>query len=747
MDPQQLWQNYKELILIVVTALVTLFVQSTFPTVWKQLIGLGRKLWSSIGGWLSVAAFKKRYLEQLREEQRFLQIRGISTRSPVAVELEKVYVDLSLNSLSRDRLRDRGEGEEILEERARKGMRPEPDFRLDVQAKEPERISVGEVLKRYGNRLVFLGGPGTGKTTLLGYLALAFAKGEAKKELGLEEDRLPILILLRELPRKKRSLTMDNLPELCTAREIARDCPEGFFKERLDEGGCIVLLDGIDEVPTEGERSDVARQIDDFVSTYPNNRFVVTSRPAGYNGVALAGFTVLDICDFSDEDVEAFAEQWCLAVELATRGGKTSEAVEAVARRNAEREAEQLVAVIRAKEEVRRLTVNPLLLTIVAMVHRYRATLPERRVELYDECTEVLLGYWDEAKGIAGQLDWSRKRSVLIPLAYEMHRQRRREMESVEVEKLIAGTLPNVGEKGEKAGEFLKSVRERSGLLMERGLGIYGFSHLTFQEYLTALHLFERGAEGRRELLGHLHDSWWREVTLLYAGLGDATDLIKDILSGREDLFKSNLFLAAYCLEDAQKSDPLVQEEVVSQLVREFRAGAFKGLRDEAHTALVAVGRGHSTIKVLEGLIRLLGDENPGVRGRAASALGQIGRSDPGVVEGLIRLLGDENPGVRLRAASALGQIGRSDPGVVEGLIRLLGDENPGVRGRAADALLYRLQIDAQNVPILREYLQDTREVEFLVEGLVQVRDVAWRLLRQYSQRTETRIYTVEGGA
>ena len=34
--------------------------------------------------------------------------------------------------------------------------------------------------------------------------------------------------------------------------------------------------------------------------------------------------------------------------------------------------------------------------------------------------------------------------------------------------------------------QFLDVIHERSGLLIDRGAGMYGFAHLTFQEYLAA---------------------------------------------------------------------------------------------------------------------------------------------------------------------------------------------------------------------------------------------------------------------
>ena len=826
MDFSHLWQEYKELVIVIVTAIATLIAtllgQKVLPGLWKALVKLWGETASRVGKRLSEGKFERRYLEWLCEEQLFLRVRGIRTRSPVSVKLEEVYVSLKLGRPSRREVGSRTGPEAILMEELPEGRRGEPHPRLEARSEEPERLSVGQVLQNCPERLVILGGPGTGKTTLLSYLALKFARGQAKQELGLDEERLPILIPLRELSRTGWSLATENLPALCVAPEIAAECPPDFFKKHLQDGKCIVLLDGMDEVTSEDERRRVAEQIEDFVTTYRDNRFVVTSRPAGYSGVALAGFTQLEVCDFSDEDVEAFTRYWCLAIELAVRRVE-SEISEAVARRKAEREAEELIAAIRASDRVRRLTVNPLLLTIVAMVHRYRATLPNRRAELYDECTEVLLGYWDEAKGIAGQLDWKRKRRVLEPLAHWMHRQGLREAGRAQVEQVIAQALPVVGEKETEAAEFLKSVRERSGLLMERGLDVYGFSHLTFQEYLTASHLIDRGEGGREELITHLHDSWWLEVTLLYAGIQDATPLIEAILAQRDDLFQNNLFLAARCLVDVVNIDPRLQQHVLSRLLEEFGAGEFLGLRKGAAEALIELGNSPSASRVVEGLVGLLGDGEAEVRWSAASALGRLGQAEARVVEGLVGLLGDEEAEVRRPAALALGELGQAEPGVVEGLLGLLGDEGVEMRWRAALALgrlgqaepgvvetlvgllgekridliwVFRLlrgkrevvsflitaiydsdetirsgaafildpdsgigfegetdsAISSQHVSSLQQLLNSKAEVDYsiffddILDKRRKVKDVAWGLLRRYSEETGERVYWGGGG-
>jgi len=677
MDLNQLWQKHSAVIVAaVVGGLVTLVGTKLLPGAWKWLAGLGARFNTALVAQARAEHFQQRYLEWLCDEYRFLQVRGIRTHSPVAVELERVYVSLALNRPATERAKAEARAEAKMREmlgRGAEGEAPsEPFPRPEREAPEPERLSVGEALQRCPQRLVILGGPGTGKTTLLSYLALKFARAQAEGKLGLDERRLPILIPLRELSRLKLPLTAENLPALCTAPELAEACPEDFFRDRLLAGDCIVLLDGMDEVTDESERRRVAEGIDDLMNNYRSNRYVVTSRPLGYRGVALSGCAEFEICDFTDDDVEAFARGWCLSVELGIRGVER-EASEAVARRRADREADELIAAIQANEHVRRLTVNPLLLTIVAMVHRYRGTLPNRRVELYDECIQVLLGYWDEAKGIAGQLGWQRKRDVLRPLAHWMHEQGLREAEQRDVERIVGAALPSVGESPAGAGEFLEEVRARSGLLVERGLGIYGFSHLTFQEYLTASTLSDRGEVGREELLEHRRDPWWAEVILLYAGMGEgqAAALIQALLAQREDLFKGDLFWAARCLVDVPSIEPHLAESLLSQLVGELRAAEFVGLRDAAADALDQLGGSVVAPLAAAALLPLLSDEDSDVRRRAAVALGTIGRSEPGVIDALLPLLSDEDELVRGRAADALGTIGWSEPGVIDALLPL----------------------------------------------------------------------------
>ncbi len=422
------------------------------------------KLGNAIAGGLSKLGsgwgFKRRYLTHLTEEYRGLNIRGLKTKAPVTVELEQVYVSLHAQV---------------------------PDKALGRQ--EPPALGVGQAMDRH-QRLAILGGPGTGKTTLMAYLTLTYARNRARDRLGLKEKRLPILVPLRQL---KAVLTGGDGPTTLPAylarwyTDLGLHPREDFFDKALRDGRCLVLLDGLDEVADEAERRAMSEWVDRLVTVYPDNRYIVTSRPPGYDSAPLEnGFTVVRIRDFTDTEIRQFATNWCLAVELAAQGADNP-----TARRKADEAARDLVGAIETNPAIRKLAVNPLLLSIIALVHRYRATLPKRRVDLYAECVDVLLVHWDEAKGLAGKLSPGGKRAVLQPLALQMHQGKQRDIPRRELEARIAGLLPAVGGEAAEAADFLDEVRERSGLLIEAGVGTWAFSHLTFQEYLCARELVD----------------------------------------------------------------------------------------------------------------------------------------------------------------------------------------------------------------------------------------------------------------
>jgi HEAT repeat protein len=701
MDLFTLWETYQnQIILVIITASMTIVITQILPWLVRKLIQLLSWIFQVK---FTFARFEQRYLRQLMNEHKFLNIKGIVTKAPVAIELEDVYIG------------------------QRAAARRSP-VRQTASLEASKVVALTEVLKDK-SRLVVIGAPGTGKTTFVSYLILKCAKKEAREKLGFGKELIPIVISLRSL---KKAAEEDHLPsandfpDFYAKYQHAKEPTQGFFKYHLERGNCLVLFDGLDEVDTIRERNRVAEWIDnEIVNNYPENRYVLTCRPLSYQGTYLSnGFAEFEICDLTLDDAYTFIGHWYRALERISVGEGEE------AQRRAEEESTKLVRVVQANERLKKLVMNPLLLTIIALLHHYRGSVPHRRVDLYNECTHVLLGYWDIAKGIVG-VDPHKKRVVLEVLAFEFHSRGIEEADRYTTEGIIAKALPTINLEPEKAAEFLEEVRERSGLLIEKSFNIYSFSHLTFQEYLTAQYLAAR-EDGLDIILQKLYDPRWLEVILLYSAMKDATALIRAILQQKEDIFYGKLLLAARCLAEAVAVDQGLRSQILDKLCELALEGRFTLWRESAVSAL----KGLSDGSVLKRFLAKLYDPNSVVKTRAIFALGKLGQNSTEVKAVLLdQLRRADSPEVLSNVIHALTEVAPGDPEVVSALrdhpLRTQDSESyatPGYDQFLKDDL--RSSVTADMLAAIEEVDKgDSAMVSLLLERLKQDQDHRIRAL------------------
>ena len=105
-------------------------------------------------------------------------------------------------------------------------------------------------------------------------------------------------------------------------------------------------------------------------------------------------FTRCDIQPFDENDRRQFLRNWVALLFKVPREQALAEGTEP------RREFDSLSRGIESNDRIRPLAVNPLLLTVLAIVHWNRKRLPEQRVDLYDECVDVLLGQRKEAERV-----------------------------------------------------------------------------------------------------------------------------------------------------------------------------------------------------------------------------------------------------------------------------------------------------------------------------------------------------------
>ena len=70
----------------------------------------------------------------------------------------------------------------------------------------------------------------------------------------------------------------------------------------------LVCFDGLDEVTVPAQRQEVSEIVESFVWRYPYNRYIATSRIAGYGEAPLSNqvFSHYMIMPYADEDIQAY---------------------------------------------------------------------------------------------------------------------------------------------------------------------------------------------------------------------------------------------------------------------------------------------------------------------------------------------------------------------------------------------------------------------------------------------------------
>ncbi|WP_327188269.1 NACHT domain-containing protein [Streptomyces sp. NBC_01334] len=424
------------------------------------------------------------------------------------------------------------------------GLRAEQVERWRKSRVERPPVPVLEaVASAQGKRLVLLGDPGAGKSTLSRYLSLALAGGleEVPAELKdlMETGTVPVVVELRHLADGERwqGRTVEDFWEEFNATErmcLLRDVFE-YLLERTHRP-VLMIFDGLDEIFDPAWRADVARQVAAFAEVHEHVRVILTSRVVGFApGVfTAADFAQAKLEDLPKRQIESFIRRWYTAAH-------PDDASEAA------RLSERLISAVRGYSSVAELAGNPLLLTILASIG-LGATIPRDRREVYRHAVDVLTGRWDrDAKhlplprqdhpDVAAAID-ELDSGLLQELLERLARRLQESAGSAGGSPLIARTdlttmiaeyvidmnyPPHVGRI--VANAMVERLHHRAFLLHPYGAGMYGFVHRTFLEYLAARELSQRypGHEWTPEqlidmLAERATNPVWHEVLLLFIG-------------------------------------------------------------------------------------------------------------------------------------------------------------------------------------------------------------------------------------
>jgi predicted NACHT family NTPase len=461
------------------------------------------------------------------------------------VNIDDIYVDVNIL-------------EEIASQQSFKiadlqNLEPTEFDRVGLGAIEQKQIPGMQAVETY-SKLRVLGKPGVGKTTFLQHLAIQCSRGE------FVADKVPIFILLREFVQESRcSGEFSLFNYICQTFLTSGISNPSVFETLLKAGRVLLLLDGMDEVLNQ-DIAAVLREIRKFSDRYHRNQFVASCRTAAQK-MRLRGFTDVEIAPFTQVQIVAFAQKWFLALTKTTAQSGQDRSAQFIQRLN-----------LPENWQFRQLVVTPLFLHLACWVFQGQGKFPTKHSEFYKQGLDLLLGKWDEARGVERDDVYRgfllpQKLRLLSQLAAVTFEQGEYFFEQRIIEQYIGDYLQNLPgatlepeERQLESEAILKAIEAQHGLLIERARGILSFSYLAFQEYFTArkivashnLQALEQALGG---LVSHITDPHWREVFLLTTAMLRSADSLVQLMKQQIDaLVAQDPYLQEFLMWASQKS-------------------------------------------------------------------------------------------------------------------------------------------------------------------------------------------------
>lgn len=522
---------------------------------------------------------------------------GVSRRCEL-LDLTGLGVVMTGQQLSLDR------GYVPLKVRAREPQTQEPNgceevARLPATRGGPVRpLSLEQAVERF-RRFFLVGEPGSGKTTALRDLARSMVAKRRKTHSERGKPLVPVLVRLAEWSQQlQHHVDVDVVQAAISQLPVPnQDATADWLREQASKGGVLVLLDGLDEVADAELRGRLIEQVGKFVQDHREVGVIITSRPVGFDEPNLgAQFDLLHLEVLSTDSVREFCSMWSAFRHGHGRKRKCGPCEERLV---------QLLHAIVDHPRIKVLAGNPMMLTVLCLLHDAGAALPQKRYQLYEKLVEAFLFSWEQKKraGFAAgpdqrlELDEREVMWLLESVALDMQR---KDMIVAPrwwlLEKAVTFLRDDLSlgndEARASADALLWSLHQRAGVLVERGPEQFGFSHLAFQEYFAARAVLAED-DPIQFLQQYLYHPRWREVVRLTAAHLDrrrAPQLLRLVLDDPDPtgrFLERGLLLGLGCLADgAPVHDPDLLEQVEHAVI-ELGKSKWFGLSREAMELLV----------------------------------------------------------------------------------------------------------------------------------------------------------------
>jgi hypothetical protein len=243
--------------------------------------------------------FKDRYLKYIKDFYSDLDLPGSRGHMAFTGDLEEVYISFNFTYDDYEKT---------------------PTGRIDEHGLFAvwHALSRGKRAHRQYQPVMITGHPGSGKTTLLKYILLACSGVKRHKSARPFRRLIPVLLPLREVASTILQNPTLDLANVITAQETIHSInpPTGWFQTQLKSRRCLILLDGLDEIASEGEQVIISRWINQQILIYAGSAFIITSRPfVNHKDLIGKAKTFLEIRSLNFKQAEKFIDSWYLQDE------------------------------------------------------------------------------------------------------------------------------------------------------------------------------------------------------------------------------------------------------------------------------------------------------------------------------------------------------------------------------------------------------------------------------------------------
>lgn len=495
----------------------------------------------------------------------------------------------------------------------------------DKENDRPKEFEVLELVEKE-DKLIISGESGSGKTSTLKWLNFIYATNYLEKKEGI----IPLYV---ELNTYIEGSFYDYVKIKANRKGISEEILKIILK-----GKAIILIDGLDLLSPNNDFRPY-HQIYNFVSTYSNCRFVISSRPGFFESIE-SDFKVSELEKLTDEKIQEFIDKYVSDREF----GMT------------------IKNKILNDQHLKSLLITPMMLHLAIEVAKERKGNMEElflsnRYEMYEAFVSGLFTHYGTKNGKIHCAEKSQIETALTNLYFEL--QCRKEF-SCNYEKAKEIVEEDILEKCFKLGLLVENDSE-----IEYGI------HQSFQEYYAAIKLkklFESGYD-ISEAFSHPK---WEEIVIFTSEMLDL-DSIDEFIDSM--LSKGDLFLASKCVNKASDN---TKEKLCALLADKLNS---KFTLERIYSIQSLGNIGYIGINLL---IETLADEDPEVRKETVKSLAQIETEK--TFELLTVLFKDENSSVRGEVANLLGRL--KDERALELLINAFSVECPYVQCIIVEVLI-----------------------------------------------------------